>query len=426
MTRLLLLIVLVTGTIRLLMLLAHWPARFGLGAGLIVGLLYLWLVITAVTPQLGHRTRLWSFIVMTYAFGVFQLVRGGLVGDGRITLIAQPLFTLAMAGNAPGWIAMGVSALIYAGVAIVANRGLLNDILIYHENSTDLQTWAVLAFGATFHTVLLAGIITGLLNVHRKALRSERQATLQLREEASRREAAFQALERESRERERLEAALLNAGEDERRLMGAEVHDGLCQQLTAALLNCAVAERRGENDRAKAAEDIQLTRTLLEQCIDETYALAHRLSPLQMSGMDVSSALSRLAEQTQRSAGLTCSYREQGNVGTVNPQAAAHLYRIAQEALRNAIRHARASQVILELQGEPDAIHLRIFDNGVGIGETGDQETGGMGMRTMAFRASLIGAQLALRRRDTGGTLVECKLPCAPPRPTLENAGLSG
>jgi signal transduction histidine kinase len=305
------------------------------------------------------------------------------------------------------------------------DQGRLSDGLVFHQNPTDLMTWSVLGVGAAFHTVVIAAVITGLLSVHRKALRSERQASIQAQEEASRREAAFQALERESRERQRLEAALLNAGEEERRLMGAEVHDGLCQQLTAALLNCAAAERRGDQERGKAAEDIQLTRTLLEQCIDEAYALAHRLSPLQMSGMELSSALSRLAEQTRRSAEITCEYREQGDVGAIGPQAGAHLYRIAQEAVRNAIRHAQASEVILELRGEQDAIHLRILDDGVGIGEPAGSEAGGMGMRTMAYRASLIGGRLLVCRRDTGGTVVECVLPNAQSRPALEVAGLA-
>lgn len=421
-TRLLLGIVAVTGTVRLLMLVTQWPAGFGVGAGLIVGLLYAWLLMTVFVRQVGHRARLWSFIVLSYALGVFQLVRGGLVGDGRITLIALPLFVLAMAGNMPGWIAMGISAMTYTGVAIAADRGLLRDLLVFHENSTDLSTWAVLAFGGTFHLVLLAGIITGLLNIYRKSLRSERQAAIQLREEASRREAALQALERESRERARLEAALLNAGEEERRLMGAEVHDGLCQQLTAAILNCAVAERRGEQDHGRAIEDIRTARKLLEECVDDAYSLVHRLAPLQMSGKDLSQALSTLAERTRQSAEISCRYREEGDTRRFIPQAGAHLYRIAQEAIRNVIRHAHAKEVVIELSGEAQAIHLRIVDDGAGIDESRPTRSGGMGLGTMRYRAGLIGGELTISRGPTGGTIVACRLPLPAPCPTSEDA----
>lgn len=412
-TRLLMGLVVITATLRMPMVLFRWPLLYGRGACMAFVLLYAWLLVTVLVPRMGHRTRLSSFVVAGYALGAFQLVRSGLAGDGRLTLVTIPLVVLAMAGNGPGWVAMGASAVIYVCAAFAMDRGMLSGALIFQANPTDLMTWSVLGIAAACHVLALGGIFMGLLNVHRKLLRAERQATIQLREEAARREAAFLALEKETRERERLEAALLNAGEEERRLMGAEVHDGLCQQLTAALLNCAAAERRSEKDHAQATQDIQLTRTLLEQSIDEAYGLAHRLSPLQSSGMDLSLALSRLAQQTQRSAQITCSYQERGDAGPVDPHVGAHLYRIAQEAVRNAIRHAKASEVILEHRRDPDAIHLRIVDDGVGIREPAGAAPGGMGMRTMAYRAGLIGARLSIGRGDTGGTVVDCTLASA-------------
>ena len=91
--------------------------------------------------------------------------------------------------------------------------------------------------------------------------------------------------------------------------------------------------------------------------------------------------------------------------------AAQHLYRIAQEALSNAVRHARAGRIALELRGSEDALVLRVEDNGVGL--PGNVPSGGMGMRTMAYRAQIIDGEFSMEAAPGGGTRILCRVPRA-------------
>ena len=407
-TRILLIVIAALTAPRVAMVLLQWPTSFTLAARVTMATLFAALLVVTFAPRVGKQTRIWSLAVVSCALGAYQLIRGGLAGDGRLTLITLPMFVLAMAGARAAWIVMGICAAIYSAVAVGMNRGYFSGMLIIQDNPTKLERWVILGVCAAAHAVVLAAVIAALLAVYRRSLQLEHRTANLLREEAVQRTAALEALERESRERTRLEASLLNAGEEERRLMGAEVHDGLCQQLTAAMLHCMAGEQRGGAEQMRAAEDMRAARQILQECLDEAYALVHRLAPLRMSGKDLSLALSRLAKQTELSARIQCVYREEGQTPQIAPEAGAHLYRIAQEAVRNAVRHAQASTLNIELAASDEAIELRIEDDGIGIGEVAPGS--GLGMKTMRYRSELIGALLTISPGDDGGTALRCRM----------------
>lgn len=421
-TQILLMVIAALATPRVVMVLIQWPTSFSLAARATILTLFTALLAITFGPWFGTRTRIWSLTVVSSALGAYQLTRSGLAGDGRLTLITLPMFVLAMAGARAAWIAMGISAAIYSVVAFGMQRGHFTGMLVVVDNPTRLSSWIILGVCAAAHAILLAAVIAALLNVYRRSLQTERDTAEKLREEVVRRTAALEALEIESRRREKLEAALLNAGEEDRRHMAAEVHDGLCQQLTAALLNCAVAERSGPHGQAVALDHIRLARTMLEQSIDEARSLVHRLAPLQMRGQNLPAALNSLAQQTQKSAEIQCTYDEQGDVGHLSPQAGSHLYRIAQEAVRNAVRHSQAKDVTISLCEGQQGIRLCILDDGVGIVPAAPNPRAGMGMQTMRYRAGLIGAELTVENRPEGGLAVVCILPpCRAATPSPDN-----
>ena len=210
-------------------------------------------------------------------------------------------------------------------------------------------------------------------------------------------------------ERCRLESEIARAGDEERRRLGHEIHDGVCQQLTGALLRCQALEARLRRGTPLPPADLDALSSLLGETIHEARAVAQGLCPVEPAPDALAPAIYQLVRRTQRSSGVACEFRAKGNVLVADPAAAQHLYRIAQEALSNAVCHARASLVEVELDGEEDALLLRVVDDGVGLPSAVPSD--GMGMRTMASRAQILEGAFAVERAPGGGTRVTCRVP---------------
>lgn len=240
------------------------------------------------------------------------------------------------------------------------------------------------------------------------------------RRAAAEREAAGQKLQREVEERRRLENEIARAGDEERRRLGHEIHDGVCQQLTGALLRCQALELRLARGTPLRQPDLVALAALLGEAIHEARSVAQGLCPLQAAPDALAPALHALAKRTRQTAGIACEFRGSGDLAVPDPAAAQHLYRIAQEAVGNAVRHARASAITVELAGGGDSLSLRVEDDGVGPpdGRTGD----GMGLRTMSFRAQLLDGELAVEPAPGGGTRVSCRVPRPAPPPAARPA----
>jgi signal transduction histidine kinase len=117
--------------------------------------------------------------------------------------------------------------------------------------------------------------------------------------------------------------------------------------------------------------------------------------------------LHELAETAQRLTGMNVSFRDDCGAQMVDPDAAVHLYRIAQEALNNALRHSRGTTVEIALSCDEESVRLTVTDDGIGLpAKPGLQQ--GMGMKTMEYRSQALGGTLEVRRKSPGGTLVSC------------------
>jgi signal transduction histidine kinase len=105
-------------------------------------------------------------------------------------------------------------------------------------------------------------------------------------------------------------------------------------------------------------------------------------------------------------AAVRCEYRTAGDVRVADPEVAQHLYRIAQEALSNAARHAQASRIRVEFRGTDSELTLQVEDDGVGLPAA--SPAGGMGLRTMRYRAQIMNGELTIGPGPGGGTRVTC------------------
>jgi PAS domain S-box-containing protein len=214
--------------------------------------------------------------------------------------------------------------------------------------------------------------------------------------------------------RMQLEREILEIANREQQRIGNDLHDGLGQELTGiALLLRTLADRmEGGYPQGKIAADEIIT--FVNQAIKNTRALARGLSPVSLGYGGLVEALRALTRQTRERYGIDVKLRTRA-LGPlcINEATANHLYRIAQESVTNAVRHAKARAIDVRIRVGNGVIELTVADNGTGI-VTPQRQTAGMGLRIMAYRARMIGAHLVIDAAPSGGTKIKCKCPQAP------------
>jgi signal transduction histidine kinase len=225
--------------------------------------------------------------------------------------------------------------------------------------------------------------------------------------------AGFDLARRRAQESEaqtrRLEQRILDISDDERRRIGQDLHDGLGQHLTGVAFLTKALQQRLISRSLPEAEDATKIASLVSESIGQTRALARGLAPVGLEGGGLAASLAQLATSTSTVFGVRCVLRADPTLEIEDLQIASHLYRIVQEAVTNAVRHAKANSIEIDMYSSGEALRLTIEDNGVGIPAVA--ENAGMGLQIMTFRAKMIGGSLAVLRREGGGTVVACTIP---------------
>lgn len=226
------------------------------------------------------------------------------------------------------------------------------------------------------------------------------------------REESRAKLEAMTRARE-LEQELVRASEREQMRIGQDLHDGVCQNLAA--IDCATECLRTElesmgTSQVAATEVIQ---KMLRDTMVEARNLARGLFPVQMNSQGLLAAVQELVETTNQLRQTSVSFTVAGEIRIENQGVAMHLYRIAQEALSNAVRHSRAEHVAVILQEDRRLLRLTVEDDGRGLPRTANKSAG-MGLRTMRYRAQLIGANFKIGANSSGGASIHCTLQLPP------------
>lgn len=221
---------------------------------------------------------------------------------------------------------------------------------------------------------------------------------------------AEEALRRESAERELLERAILEVSEREQQRLGQDLHDDLCQFLTGIQIQShLLAEQLAAHTAPDAAQARQIANHLRD-AVRHARDLAHGLLPDSLDAEGLPVALERLAYRTQTVFKTECHFRCLKSNRLAEAAQVVHLYRIAQEAVSNAIKHGKARQITITVSCTKTRLTLSVHDHGKGI--SGDlAKSKGMGLRIMRFRATLIGGTLTVKSRKSRGTTVTCVLP---------------
>jgi signal transduction histidine kinase len=227
-----------------------------------------------------------------------------------------------------------------------------------------------------------------------------------------------ESLRQEIRERSRLEKELLEIAEAEQRRIGHDLHDSLGQHLTAtALAGKVLAKKLASKSPVEPALADRVV-AMVEEAIELTRNMARTLHPIELGANGLVDALQNLAANTSKAFNVSCRLQHSGAVVLNDPKAGIHLYRIAQEAASNAIRHGRARHLVISLDATSESLMLTVTDDGTGL--PADARTKkGMGLRIMNYRAGMIGATFDIQNLPGGGARAVCIL--NPSLPVTEN-----
>lgn len=211
-------------------------------------------------------------------------------------------------------------------------------------------------------------------------------------------------------ERKRLEHELLEITERERRRIGLDLHDDLGQKLSGIALMTKGLELKLTREKSKSAQDAAHIHQLVQETMSHTSDLARDLTTLDLTEGDLREALGSLARRAHELFHITCTFKGEDPVPALEPPVIRQFYKIAQEAVTNAIKHGKASKVGIRLATKSKGLVLTVENNGRPFPDL-TAHTTGMGLRIMNYRASLIGASLEVRGQGPKGTLVRCIIP---------------
>ncbi|MEI7891508.1 MAG: sensor histidine kinase [Myxococcales bacterium] len=346
----------------------------------------------ALLRRLAPTARVWLLVLAVWVYAGIMLDRGGIFFNFRGMLIGSPLAVLILAGVRRGLVVGAINMLLTVAAIRATEAGWLRQVPLPWQ-SGEWRVQAVGVLGAALPQYLLLAWFSHHLST---SVRREAVTAARLRAEAA--------------DRERLEGEVLEAGERECRRIGSELHDGVCQDLTGLLIRSKRAQKALEALSNPEAEALRSVVEGLGEAIGEVHGLSRRLSPGRLTGRDLAGAVDDLVRRTAEVADVSISFMADGDGPTVDPVVTLHLFRVAQEALANAVRHAAATQIEILLAHDPEGTRIRVDDDGVGLPADAALR-GGLGLRTLRWRAVKAGGTLTVGPRPGGGTRVECSVP---------------
>jgi signal transduction histidine kinase len=330
---------------------------------------------------------------------VVALLAAMTLGIGAVDYFASTDATFSAAYLIPigmaAWFLGGISAYVFAILSSII--WVAGDFAAgAHYTSPLLPLWNV---GSRFAVFILAvQLIVELRRLHRGL-------EARVEERAGQLTTALAA-------RERLERELLHISDREQRRVGHDIHDSLCQHLTGTALAGQVLAENLKSRGMREARDADRVVALIEEGISLSRNLAKGLNSVRLSTDGLMEALEDFASSTSDLFNLSCRFECPLPILINNTDTAEHLYRIAQEAVSNAIKHGHAKNIVIRLDSSATSKLLRVIDDGSGL-PAQHMNGKGMGLRIMSYRAQFIGAKLSIRRRDAGGTVLACLLPIA-------------
>ncbi|MCW1923543.1 sensor histidine kinase [Luteolibacter arcticus] len=315
--------------------------------------------------------------------GIFSWVSGPELSGSLLYLIP-----VLLVGHVAGFRSGVIAALLAASIWFTAdmNGGT-------GQGPTFTPYWNALMRFGTF--LVAVGLVA-----------ATRSLNAQLEERVKERTAALEAQIVENRE---LEKSILDISDREQVRIGQDLHDSLCQQLVSVAFSANMLQERLEKEGVSANQDAARIADLIDDSINQARNLARGLYPVRLETEGLELALRELAATMSRRFQVSCTVECSGPVPPCQHAVGIHFYRIAQEAVVNAAKHARAQHVTLSLAATRGQVKLNIDDDGEGIIRV-PRNPDGMGLRIMAYRARMIGADFQIAHRLPRGTSVSCEL----------------
>lgn len=209
-----------------------------------------------------------------------------------------------------------------------------------------------------------------------------------------------------------LQKEILAIGERVQQRIGQDLHDDLCQRLTSIeFLSRALERQLGLSSPAEAARAKEIAR-LTRQAITYTRELSHTMSPMELAAEGLVRALKNLANQTKDLFGIDCRFRGDVRWSFEDNTVQTYLYRIAQEAIQNAMKHGKARRIQIGLKENRDHIVLSVQDDGVGL-PLKMRKRRGFGLHIMNYRANTLGGSLDVQKGKRRGVCLVCSIPKA-------------
>jgi signal transduction histidine kinase len=208
---------------------------------------------------------------------------------------------------------------------------------------------------------------------------------------------------------EQLEKEILEISEREQERIGHDLHDGVCQYLAAIGITASMLKRDAEKTSKSLASKVEELADHVRDAAGRVRQLARGLSPVDRDEGGLESALEELASSTAKLTGISCSFVCPSPAPSLESTSAIHLFRIAQEAVGNAVKHGRAKTVVIALDTSDATCSLRVSDDGVGFVPS-STERKGMGLSIMRYRARTIGGELEIQPNLPTGIVVACTI----------------
>jgi two-component system sensor kinase FixL len=215
------------------------------------------------------------------------------------------------------------------------------------------------------------------------------------------------ALVRDVSDRKLLEKEILEISNREQQRIGQDLHDSLGQHLTGISFLSKALQRKLAAQRLPEADEAGEISRLVIQALSQTRNLARGLFPAELESGGLVAALRELAGNAAKMFNIQCALDCDGDLRIQDPALSSHLFRIAQEAINNSMKHGKAKAVAISLTRAGERITLLVRDNGIGLLPEFNRSRG-LGLRIMQYRAYKIGATLEVAAHEDGGTAVTC------------------
>lgn len=211
-------------------------------------------------------------------------------------------------------------------------------------------------------------------------------------------------LQNEIEERKKVESEILEVTQEEQRRFGSQLHDGLCQELTAILMFSKSLAQKMETSKTLELTELKKISDMLLDAVDQARNTARGLYPGELEG---NSLMHSLEELTSLTSNISCSFYCPEPIFINNNNVATHLYRITQEAISNAVEHGKSKNIDVSFTQEGENITLCIKDDGMGMLNDLNKSKG-IGLKIMKYRAHMMSASFEIKPNSPRGVILKC------------------